>query len=71
MAVHADDSPRGSAGHPFQKPGTAQDEPDERQDDNGRGREPSDEYESWGSLVAQQIAANLRSILEKFGPKSE
>ena len=34
-------------------------------------REAINEYESWGSLVAQQIVANLRSILEKFGPKSE
>ena len=34
-------------------------------------QEAINEYESWGSLVAQQIAANLRSILEKFGPKSE
>jgi len=34
-------------------------------------REAISEYESWGSLIAQQIAANLRSILEKFGPKSE
>jgi len=33
--------------------------------------EAINEYESWGSLIAQQIAANLRSILEKFGPKSE
>jgi hypothetical protein len=34
-------------------------------------KEAISEYESWGSLIAQQIAANLRSILEKFGPKSE
>jgi len=34
-------------------------------------REAISEYESWNSLVAQQIAANLRSILEKFGPKPE
>ena len=34
-------------------------------------REAISEYESWGSLVAKQIAANLRSILDKFGPKSE
>lgn len=34
-------------------------------------QEAINEYESWGSLVAQQVAANLRSILEKFGPKSE
>ncbi|NDG20141.1 MAG: hypothetical protein EB117_18030, partial [Betaproteobacteria bacterium] len=27
-------------------------------------QEAINEYESWGSLVAQQIAANLRSILE-------
>jgi hypothetical protein len=34
-------------------------------------REAISEYESWGSLVAQQIAENMRSILEKFGPKQE